>query len=777
MRARRQLAAWLVVTAVGVLLPLSPAVLGLRTLSQRDTDMLYGPVRTLVVEALRAGRLPLWNPYEGMGKPLFAEGIHSVLHPVSLAGAFVAPESVDFLILAYLVTAALGAFLLSRSLRGSPPASAAGGLAFALSGYSVSMTGNLVFLAGLSTLPWLAAAARSAGAGARWGAVATAFATACAFFSGDVQVALVGLALGLLLAADAGGRAGAARAMLGMAPGLLLAGVQILATRELLPLTWRSLALDPQEAAHWALHPARLLEWVIPGLFRGPLDALPVGASGTLIEFEFADSVYLGAPLLAAAALGATAGAPRRRTRIILGVAGLACLWLALGHRLGARALLDWVPIWSRFRYAEKLMAPLALCASTLAALGIDAFGAERRGRAWSGVLLAAAATAGTAYLSLLVAPGATRSLSHSLLGDAGPFYRATLAAGLPHLLAALAALLVVDRLRPGTTRGAALALLVPLATVAALGFGAHFGTNAARQATTPLHLASDGPTPRLAHPLKRAFDPLAADDPVEVNARDVSALGVPSGNVALRVDAFEPYGAFEPLRLTRLTNALGDDWVTPLRRFGLTHVVLPVPYDPTKPALAARSTAGGRLLQRDDSVGFELWEVPHRPWASFPPRVLAVPRAAVDASNPAALSALLAAVARGLDDLLIVEADAPPPTAPGRVLAFDRRAESAWIEAESDGPSLLLVQEAAWPGWRASIDGAPTEILTADFVVRAVRWPRGRHRLEMVYDPPGVRLGLWLSAAGAVLLLALATFAALAPRYRSRATSEIIPR
>ncbi|MGB8931558.1 MAG: hypothetical protein WCC48_09970, partial [Anaeromyxobacteraceae bacterium] len=66
---RRELALAAAVTVLGVLLAFAPAVLGLRTLSQRDTDLLYAPVRTLVVQELRAGHLPLWNPYEGTGKP------------------------------------------------------------------------------------------------------------------------------------------------------------------------------------------------------------------------------------------------------------------------------------------------------------------------------------------------------------------------------------------------------------------------------------------------------------------------------------------------------------------------------------------------------------------------------------------------------------------------------------------------------------------------------------------------------------------------------------
>jgi len=62
--------------------------------------------------------------------------------------------------------------------------------------------------------------------------------------------------------------------------------------------------------------------------------------------------------------------------------------------------------------------------------------------------------------------------------------------------------------------------------------------------------------------------------------------------------------------------------------------------------------------------------------------------------------------------------------------------------------------------GWTAAIDGRTAEIVAADLIVRAVRWPPGRHVLTMTYDPPGVRLGWWLSAAGALLTAALAALA-----------------
>jgi hypothetical protein len=538
-----------------------------------------------------------------------------------------------------------------------------------------------------------------------------------------------------------------------MVVGVLLAGVQIVATRELLPLTYRSLELPDAQQTQWALAPGRLLEWVVPGLFRGPLAGLPMGASGPRPDdLPFSDSVYLGAPLLAAAALGAVRTG--RRTALLLGIGAGILLWLALGHHLGARQLLGWVPVWNRFRYSEKLVAPLTLCACALGALGIDAFGGRCLSRSAKRALAAAVLAAVAALVTLLLVPAATEELALRLVGDLGPFYRSTLAAGLPHLLAGVVALLAVDRFCTERTRAPALALLVALASAVAVYHGAHLGAPGARRAATPMRLETDSPVPRIAHPVDGLYDHARYPDHVDATARTASTILTPSFNVALRVDTVVPYTGFEPGRLTTLGMAFDGAWARAFRRFGLTHVAIPLPHARDAGALAAFAVEGGQLTQRDEPLGFEVWAVPHRPWAFFARRAVATeltldPREAV-----------LDLVARGDDATVIVEALEPPPTAPGRVLEVERGTASVRVEAESAGPALLVVQDAYWPGWRAAIDGQPAEILAADFLVRAVRWPPGRHRLEMTSDPPEVRFGLAVSAAGALLVLLLAALA-----------------
>jgi hypothetical protein len=202
------------------------------------------------------------------------------------------------------------------------------------------------------------------------------------------------------------------------------------------------------------------------------------------------------------------------------------------------------------------------------------------------------------------------------------------------------------------------------------------------------------------------------------------------------------------PLRFEQVWGML-DGFPEGWRRYGVTHVVLSAGPQGEVGRAAIR---GGTFLGADRRI--QLWAVPHRPWASFAARVQAIPDAA------RALDATAAAIQTGRE-LVTVEADGPLPVADGRVLAVEKRAESLTVEAEADGPAVLVIAEAWWPGWVATLDGAPCEILPADVLLRAVRFPAGRHRLELRYAPPEVRHGLWLSALGLALLLGLAAWEA----------------
>lgn len=744
----RRAAPWAALTAAAVLVAFAPALRADRTLSRRDTAILLEPVRPLIVEALRAGRLPLWNPYEATGKPLLGDGLHGVLHPVSVAGALLAPDSTDFLLLAHLVCAALGAFALARTLGASPAAAAGAGVAFATSGFVASMTGIATFLAGAGALAWMLAAARWAGAGAPLGAAACAASTALAFLSGDTQMALVGGVLGGALALEVGGWRRLPRVLVGMGAGALAAGVQIAASWGALRHSTRALPLTAADRGAWALHPLRLVEWLVPGLATGGPGAFAtVDLVGTPeLPGAFSESVYLGVVLLALAAVGVAAAG--RRTRLLLAASAALLLWIALGHRLGARQLLDLVPVWSRFRYTEKLMAPLTLVLCAAAALGADRLGRARLPAAARVVLCGIAAAAGAALAGVALAPDAARALLEGLAGGGGEFLAGVLRRGLPHAALGAAALLAADRLVPAGRAEVAAALLA-LSTAAGLGAAVSYGSAAAHAVQPALRLPPEPAGPlRLAHPVSRDVLALGELAPLDANLALRRLASFPALNVESRVDTLGQYGTFVSLRVDELSQALGARWWQAGRRFALTHVVVLPPASEPQARTVAAAIQGGSLAFERRLPPLQAWAVPHRPWAFFADAVV------IAGDAPARVAEL---VARGDDGTVVLAAGPPPPTAPGAVLSTRRGVEELRIEAEAASDALLVVNDAWWPGWRARLDGREVPVLPADHLVRAVAFPAGRHAVEMSYAPPELRAGWALTVAGLALTVLLA--------------------
>lgn len=70
-------------------------------------------------------------------------------------------------------------------------------------------------------------------------------------------------------------------------------------------------------------------------------------------------------------------------------------------------------------------------------------------------------------------------------------------------------------------------------------------------------------------------------------------------------------------------------------------------------------------------------------------------------------------------------------------------------LHCPSDSAGLLTVQEHAWPGWRAEVDGQPATLLPDDWI-RLVLPAGGQGRVRLRYRPWDAQLGLFLAALGA---------------------------
>ncbi len=80
-------------------------------------------------------------------------------------------------------------------------------------------------------------------------------------------------------------------------------------------------------------------------------------------------------------------------------------------------------------------------------------------------------------------------------------------------------------------------------------------------------------------------------------------------------------------------------------------------------------------------------------------------------------------------------------------------------IEVFSGG-GLLMLNDTMYPGWKAFVDGKQVSILKSDYMFRGVIVTPGKHLVQFKYESPSFILGLVLSIAAAVSLLALSLIA-----------------
>jgi uncharacterized membrane protein YfhO len=87
-------------------------------------------------------------------------------------------------------------------------------------------------------------------------------------------------------------------------------------------------------------------------------------------------------------------------------------------------------------------------------------------------------------------------------------------------------------------------------------------------------------------------------------------------------------------------------------------------------------------------------------------------------------------------------------PGGAGRAQITEAAAERVVITTESDAGAWLVLADTWFPGWHVRIDGAVETVWRADYTLRAVLVPPGRHRVEWRYEPASFYWGFALSGA-----------------------------
>jgi hypothetical protein len=85
---------------------------------------------------------------------------------------------------------------------------------------------------------------------------------------------------------------------------------------------------------------------------------------------------------------------------------------------------------------------------------------------------------------------------------------------------------------------------------------------------------------------------------------------------------------------------------------------------------------------------------------------------------------------------------------------AFHRN--SIELHVRSSVPALLVVAEAWYPGWRATVNGVPAEVLPANVWMRAVGVPAGESQVELHYVEPSLARGAAISLCALLVLVVI---------------------
>jgi hypothetical protein len=357
-----------------------------RTIGGLDALDYFFPYRAYAANAIRQGRLPLWNPDIFGGVPFLANIQAAVLYPPSGLFYFLSePVAYTWSVVLHTFLGGLFAYLFVRqSLRLSRAGALIAGIIFAFGGF---MGGEMDHLNQLSAAVWLPALLLcwdKSLAGSPLCALLGALLVAMQFLAGHPQESYLMLAVLALYAAYRIATSGRdwfrgrlPRGLLGLACMLALgagmAAAQLVPTSELTLWSIRANGLTYQQATAVSLKGTMLLNALLPPFWSPAWLQVPPS------------SEFLGYTGVTALMLSLTALAYGRRRQMWF-FAGLAALGLFLA--LGVQnplypALFRLVPGFSVLRVPARWLFVYSFGVAILAGMGADALLAARAKLNW----------------------------------------------------------------------------------------------------------------------------------------------------------------------------------------------------------------------------------------------------------------------------------------------------------------------------------------------------------------------------------------------------------
>ena len=852
-----------------------------------DMLLYFYPNWDYAADAVRHGRLPLWNPYLFMGAPFFANSQTGVLYPLNLALAWLpTTRAINLTIILHLWLAGVGTYIFARRNLGlSRLAAWVGGVTFALGGYLGAQVAHVNQLQALAWLPFLFVFFDLALK--RWQFLfALAAAVTLQLLAGHTQsvfISLVGLGIYALwpvlenmLARQWNGRELVKRigVWIGAATlGALLAAVQLVPTLELARQSMRSGGLQWREAVSFSLSPAMLLQALLPNYSQMIFSEYVayIGIAGLILGAVGVATCWSKSPI--------STLQPQKRAACILALVGL--LFALGGYNPIYSLLIQFAPGFNLFRVPARWLVLYAFGAASLVGLGFEWLRSHLNFENWYlkfglAILLLAdlffasrpldynrptapdALTdlrTSTAYL--LAHTDNSRFLSISpILFDPGDKaeMESVFADQLPQ--AALYDLLVATKHKEIV--GPNLALYYRL--FAADGYDG--GVLPLRNYVTfqslfvpPDKTAPDG---RLRENLRDVpdakwlslmnvryvitdktldawlddvFYDLQFTTPLGVSARleasvahipqfEATSLGVvsylegatdlpdntpvarvtvgfadgPTQTFTLRAGVDTAEGVYTSTVAHRAAHVGGhfvrdhpevNDYVTRLH-FDRPRIVNFIAVRPmllrgqivVRGASLIDERTGGfqslvisgrgrfRLVQSGDVKIYENLDALPRAFIASQAYAIANDTMALTMMNDPAFNPAQVVVLNGTQANI-----GQISSLPSKINWVSHQPERVVIETESESAGWLVLTDAWYPGWRATVDGVPVEIARADVLFRAVPVPAGRHRVEFVFAP----VSLWTGAGVSLFTLigCIATLGAALPSANAQTKFE----
>ncbi len=710
------------------------------------------PMLQFTARHLKAGELPLWNPYLYGGAPFAADIQAMILYPVNWLFLLLSPEVtyrlVEHLSFFHFFLAGVSMYLCLRYLDWAPNhgqkrdslrlwAAATGALAYMFGDVMLVHLGNLNIIAVAAWLPLVflflqrALSRRSIGQAA----IAGVF-LAVAFLAGHIQIFLYILVLliaytiywALTVRPRAVTHHGALL-LLTLAVGVALSAPVLLPAAEMTQFTRRA-DLDYRESSAYSLPPAKLIGLFVPSFFErdpslhwGPWDRVEVG--------------YVGIFTLLLALLAVLLR--RGRLNLFFVLLSVGALFLALGeYGIVHGWFYQFAPLFDRLRAPARAALLMDFGLAALAAQGLDALlrPLSRPQRAvWRGFLrLAPWVLLGAVLLS---GPLAYYALFMGQEKDPVIFLR--IARGVNGVVLFLVFLslsflwLALRRwrwARPGALGSlAALLVLLDLA-----GTGAY------------LDIARRPPTKGFDHPAIIAF--LKQDAELfRIDSRtDIWHLWQP--DTPLLHDIADVWGVVNPLTLAdydRYWENMGSR-SSPLYDFLNAKYVIAakdVVLDWEKFTLA---------FDGDPDLNVYLNR-------NVLPRTFAVHHAIVAPDQQAAFDAIHAP---DFDPAVQVVVEGGPPLSgpdeaaePGRVQVMHYGLNRIELEADMPAAGYVVLSEVYYPGWEVQIDGATALLYRANYAFRAVYVDAGTRRIILRFRPVLWRVGLAVAGVAPAALVA----------------------